>query len=477
MKIKLRNIKLVLGFFGFALLSESCQDWLDVSPKSEVKYDDLFSYKNGFKDQLTGVYTALCGEGLYGAHLSFGMLDALGQQYVWKQEVGNYYHLHRFEYKQSSSQGVINGVWSNMYNAIANINILLKGIEEHRGVLSEDEERIYEGEAYALRAFLHFDLLRMFGKSYANGKDEKSIPYVNRISKEVTPLSTVAEVIELVIDDLEKAENLLQKDPLRTGESTTAFLGTREYHFNYYAVRALKARVFLYKNDKLNALQCAKDVINSEKFPWVLENKVVTSTRDTRDGIFKSECIFILNNTDLKKLTETYLRNTGSNSTGNLLIMDPDVRKEIFESDKFGFDWRSNYLVEPLQDNFVGSTKLWQVSPEYNNLQSLIRVSEMWLIAAECAETKKDAVDCINTLRGHRGFTADNFIVENTTTDEMLQEIIGKEYRKEFIGEGQWFFYCKRRNIVELPNVKVPFSLSYYVLPIPDQELDYGNRN
>ena len=254
MKIKLRNIKLVLGFFGFALLSESCQDWLDVSPKSEVKYDDLFSYKNGFKDQLTGVYTALCGEGLYGAHLSFGMLDALGQQYVWKQEVGNYYHLHRFEYKQSSSQGVINGVWSNMYNAIANINILLKGIEEHRGVLSEDEERIYEGEAYALRAFLHFDLLRMFGKSYANGKDEKSIPYVNRISKEVTPLSTVAEVIELVIDDLEKAENLLQKDPLRTGESTTAFLGTREYHFNYYAVRALKARVFLYKNDKLNAL-------------------------------------------------------------------------------------------------------------------------------------------------------------------------------------------------------------------------------
>ena len=31
---------------------------------------------------------------------------------------------------------------------------------------------------------------------------------------------------------------------------------------------------------------------------------------------------------------------------------------------------------------------------------------------------------------------------EEDTTDEKLQTAIGKEYRKEFIGEGQWFFYC-----------------------------------
>lgn len=67
-------------------------------PEYGSKYDDLFSYKNGFKDQLTGVYTALCSEELYGAHLGFGMLDALGQQYYWNQEAGTYYYLHRFVY-------------------------------------------------------------------------------------------------------------------------------------------------------------------------------------------------------------------------------------------------------------------------------------------------------------------------------------------------------------------------------------------
>ena len=121
-------------------MSVSCQEWLDVSPSTEVKYDDLFSYKNGFKDQLTGVYTALCSEELYGAHLGFGMLDALGQQYFWNQEAGTYYYLHRFVYDNPKSEEVINSIWNNMYNTIANVNILLQGIEDHRGILTADEE-------------------------------------------------------------------------------------------------------------------------------------------------------------------------------------------------------------------------------------------------------------------------------------------------------------------------------------------------
>ena len=56
--IRIQKTKNILGILFFSLLSVSCQEWLDVSPSTEVKYDDLFSYKNGFKDQLTGVYTA-----------------------------------------------------------------------------------------------------------------------------------------------------------------------------------------------------------------------------------------------------------------------------------------------------------------------------------------------------------------------------------------------------------------------------------
>lgn len=474
-KNKIRNI---LGVLLLATLSTSCQDWLDVSPETEVKYDDLFSYKNGFKDQLTGVYTSLCTEDLYGAHLTFGMLDALGQQYVWQREAGIYYHLNRFEYKNSTSEGIISGIWNNMYNTIANVNILLKGLDEYPNVLTAKERNIFKGEALALRAFLHFDLLRMFGKSYVSGSAMKSIPYVKEISKEVPPLKTVAEVCDLAINDLKEAATLLEEDPIKTGESSTAFLGTRSFHFNYYAVRALMARIYLYKNDKTNALANALEVIDSKKYPWVAEEKVTTSDRESRDGIFLPECIFMLNNTKLKSLTETYLKESDNNTTGNLLVMDNNVVNEIFEADKYGgTDWRYTYYFASLASYYQGSTKLFQVSSTYNNRQPLLRLSEMYLIAAECVTSKKDALVYLNTLRHNRGFDESNDLTEDEVTNDMLQGIIGKEYRKEFIGEGQWFFYCKRMDEALLPNVTVPFSKEFYVLPIPDAELEYGNRN
>ncbi len=100
----------------------------------------------------------------------------------------------------------------------------------------------------------------------------------------------------------------------------------------------------------------------------------------------------------------------------------------------------------------------------------------MYLIAAECAESKKEAVEYLNTLRQHRGFEEAQNLKEDVT-DENLQTAIGKEYRKEFIGEGQWFYYCKRTDQDVLPNITVPFSKAYYILPIPEQEKEYGNRN
>ena len=105
-----------------------------------------------------------------------------------------------------------------------------------------------------------------------------------------------------------------------------------------------------------------------------------------------------------------------------------------------------------------------------------MRVSEMYLIAAECSANPREAVGYFNTFRQHRGFSEDNDLPETTAAGALKTEI-QKEYRKEFIGEGQWFFYCKRTDQAVLPNVTVPFSKAYYVLPIPDQEKEYGNRN
>ena len=59
---------------GCLLVTVSCNNWLDVDPKSQVKDKDLFASEMGFKEALSGVYSLMTKEGLYGKELTFGWL-------------------------------------------------------------------------------------------------------------------------------------------------------------------------------------------------------------------------------------------------------------------------------------------------------------------------------------------------------------------------------------------------------------------
>lgn len=71
------------------------------------------------------------------------------------------------------------------------------------------------GEAMALRAFLHFDMLRLFGPVYATNKADLSIPYNTVYSISATSLLPATQVVEKVLKDLDEAERLLgESDPI-----------------------------------------------------------------------------------------------------------------------------------------------------------------------------------------------------------------------------------------------------------------------
>ena len=59
----------------------SCEDWLDVSPKSQIKEEDHFSREGGYKDQLTGIYTALTTKEMYGLNMGIGFVEVLSHSY------------------------------------------------------------------------------------------------------------------------------------------------------------------------------------------------------------------------------------------------------------------------------------------------------------------------------------------------------------------------------------------------------------
>ena len=122
--------KLIICLLPLFTLS-ACSDWLDVEPKSEIKLDVMFETEQGFKDALTGCYMLLSDDQLYGAALTCTFLDVLGQQYAFLGSSSSpYYNASRYIY--SSYESTISGIWSKMYNAIANINALIEEAVEEK---------------------------------------------------------------------------------------------------------------------------------------------------------------------------------------------------------------------------------------------------------------------------------------------------------------------------------------------------------
>ena len=118
---RLCNILCVLLLLG---TMTSCEDWLDVDPKSEVKADVMFQSVSGFKDALTGIYLLMSDQDLYGREATWGFVDALAQQTDVKGgESSAWYNATRYNYSATTTSS--NGIWSKSYNIIANVNFLL----------------------------------------------------------------------------------------------------------------------------------------------------------------------------------------------------------------------------------------------------------------------------------------------------------------------------------------------------------------
>lgn len=239
-------------FLGLFILSlNSCNDYFDVRPKSQVLAKHLFETEQGFEDQLIGVYKRLSSTSLYGQEMTFGFVEVLSQNY--DLATGNSYEeAGRYNYANTSMKSIIDQIWAEMYAAIANVNVMLQYVDNDLSIFSDNNHDLYKGEALGLRGFLHLELLRMFAPAYTFNPSAPAIPYVTEYSPSVTPQSTVEEVLDYIIRDLEEAEALLQ--PV---EGITT-LTHSSYRLTYVSVNAILARAYQWKGDMENALRCAR---------------------------------------------------------------------------------------------------------------------------------------------------------------------------------------------------------------------------
>lgn len=480
-----RLVKYIITGAVLMLGLSSCNDWLDVQSKVDIKEDEVFNNESGYWDALVGVYSLMTGSNLYGGALTMSSLDILACNYDIQYDnfdVGTY-NLSMYNYKSTQTRSRIDAIWTNMYNAIANGNNLLRHLEKaDRGMFDGDNYNLIKGEALALRAYLHFDLLRLFGKSFAMDPQAEAIPYVTVYGKDQTPRSTVNEVVELALKDLREAVACLENDPILISgfKTENIYLLYRQNRMNYLAARALMARIHMYRGtveDRRQALTIADSLIDDQNVVNLLMSNQMSGNR-----VMSTEIFFNLYKDNLVEVYESSFmpayNSDGSLRLGSKLTQTSKIIGEIFNTAKWGTqkDGRLRYQFEAVGGYYFLKKYDWRtgdVQPAKCRIP-MLRLSEMYYISAECTDDIEKATDRLADVWRARGYGFPDLGIK---THEDVVDFIAAEYRREFYGEGQLFYYYKRNHYTSIPNCKVNISNrleEVYVLPIPEDEENYG---
>ena len=168
---------------GLLLGLAACSDWLNVSPDDQVNEETLFTDGDGYRNALNGIYKDLADFALYGRELTWGMNEVLGQTYHLNYIPSDhaYYYMAWSMYDNDKVEAILSSLWEQAYNAIANCNNLISHIAHADATLfsgKDMELNMIYGEALALRAFIHLDLLRLFAPAPVVADQKKYIPYM-----------------------------------------------------------------------------------------------------------------------------------------------------------------------------------------------------------------------------------------------------------------------------------------------------------
>lgn len=464
----------------------SCDSWLEVKPYDKISEGELQKSEEGYQKMLNGIYIDLNSDALYGQSLSVEMIEVMGGAYaigtdnsVW----GNYKDLSNYQYGTEYWRNRLDQTWNKAYALILNCNKILENIDQNQDLFTGGNYYAVKGEALALRAMLHFDMLRLFGPVYAKDSDKKTIPYYNKQTNSPEPILTAKEVAEKVVADLEEARILLANDPVKTEgtlmsgsqDGTSNFMRYRALRLNYYAVEALLARVNLYMGNKTEAFKYATDVIKTADqgiFPFVDKSLVIGSPADP-DRIFSSEVLFALTNTSRSKIHKNFY--DPSRLPNYVFRMDDNLMSNIvyggaattggYQDD---YRYRANWIATGSNRYFYKYSDMVANGSIQNTMIPMIRLGEMFLIAAESqSDNLANGVQYVNALRRNRG-------VANLQT--LTPDLLKYEYIRELYGEGQLFYLYKRLNsdIITSSNANKNPKASdlIFVVPLPDSETE-----
>lgn len=446
-----------------AVSFSSCDKFLDQTSPNDVAQENMFQDANSLESARIGLYNTLQDVYYYGGYFPL-MADA----YSDNGSTGGYDSpdLNELGDKTLTAANIyVQNTWISIYNTIYTANQVIANVDlVDDPALSEEVRNDIKGEALAIRAMAHFDLLRMFGEHW-DLASAYGIPVVQKVlqPEDIVGRSTVEDTYNAITADLTLSLGLIANDDYRL--DPLAFKGAQFMTKN--AVNALLARVYLYKKDYVQADAYATDVINAG-YANLLDANSFSSIYTTK---LSSEAVFelVFNGQDRSQFNAaTYSRPDALRS--EVLFLANENLKTFFESRPGDpraslVDFVNNDLsIEP-----DGRTQKYRGEDFQDNDALIIRMGEIYLIRAEARGLAGGGLEDLNIVRENRGlplYASDDFDVPG-----LYELAVEEERRAELNFEGHRYFDLARLQKVQevLGDAVLP------VFPIPLREITATN--
>ena len=252
-----------VGTLACGMLASCAEDSLETSPTTAMSGTSLMANGNAALVPLNGIYRSMYTAGWStggNTHQCFGisaynlMAEVMGEDLVMGASGSGWFWydcVYNVKARYTSSSWRSYDLWNAYYTWISNANYILAAEETMEG---STEERGYAlGQAYAIRAYSYYMLAQSFARTYKGHESEPCCPIYKEpttADTEGQPRSTVQEVYNLIVSDMDKALEYLE--------------GTSRKHIShigYEVALGLRARIALTMEDWATASSSAQKAI------------------------------------------------------------------------------------------------------------------------------------------------------------------------------------------------------------------------
>ena len=466
MKQHIKTIKTVL-FLALATSITSCSID-DIKPFNKLTPDDAVRDEASAQLVLNGVYNSgrAFDVNFFPLHLA-----ALGNEGTFSTAISGSKGFNTNEVPVDNIY--LANLYSGHYKIINSCNFLIQELEAGKAIgMSAERKGEMLSEAKFQRAFAYFNLLRYFGEFY-NLNSTYGVVLRTDFSTtlEAKPRNTVAEVYQLIEDDL-----------LFASDNGPVYID--HFYTGSLAAKALLSKVYLYEGKFTESATLADDVItNGPSEGYELEfNYADIFTKSFRS----SEVIFApFTGPDNEGKTGMYQVNRlkASNTLKNLADAQKGTASDgSLVGNGSGFDPRFAFAYSNNTKKGNGNGKY----PFADNQQSQgntlyhLRLAEIYLIKAE-AEARRAggdvtvALESLNEIRNRAGVTEK--VYSNKAT--LLSDIRNEKLLELFFENGEGWFdivrYVNLGNVTASAAKATLVSTNQFVLTIPLQVI-VGNN-